>query len=409
MISNIFDDIRKNQLYRSSFFLTSSRFVNAGIGFIFWVIAAKVYSVKDVGIATNLISSMGIIMLFSKFGFDISLIRYINIGNNAKEKEKVFNTSLCVTIIATIIIGIIYLIGINYSSGLNIRGNYMVIFLFSTVMQSIVTIVGVGLTAIRKANYYFIQNFLLAIRVPLLIPLAFLGSFGIFSSVGLSYFIAGLISLLYMNRSIKVDFNIDKKFIKESFIFSSGNYLSNVFFTVPALILPILVLNILGEVEAARYYIAFAIGSLVLIIPTAVSTSLYVEGSHGENLRKNVYRTILVTYAILIPCVIFIYYFGGFFLSMIGKDYVDSIQLLRIIALSSFLITINNIYIAIDNIRMKIENNVKLNLALFLLLPTLSYFLILKYGIIGVGYAWVITYMLINLSIVFLIKKEGWI
>lgn len=406
MIKNIFRDIRKNPLYKSSFFLTSSRFLNAGVGFIFWIVAAKLYSVKDVGIATNLISSLGIIMSFSKFGFDLSLIRYINI----RDKAKVFNTSLCITTIASFIIGIIYLIGINYSSGVNIVENkYILIFLIFAMMESIVTIVGVALTAIRKANYYFIQNFLLAIRVPLLIPLAFLGNFGIFGSVGLAFILAGLMSLLYINKTIRIDFNIDKKFVKESFTFSSGNYLSNIFFTVPVLILPILVLNLLGEAEAAKYYIAFAIGNLVLIIPTALSTSLYVEGSHGEDLRKNVYKTILTIYSILIPGVIFIYFYGGYFLGLIGKEYVESIELLRILAVSSLLVAVNNIFVAIHNIKMKVENNIKLNLILFLLLPSLSYFLILKFGIVGIGYAWVVTYGIIDLFIIFLLKKAGWI
>lgn len=406
MIKNILNDIRKNPLYKSSFFLTSSRFLNAGIGFIFWIVAAKLYSIEDVGIATNLISSLGIIMSFSKFGFDFSLIRYIDI----RDKTKVFNTSLCITTIASFIIGIIYLIGINYSSDLNIVENkYILIFLVFVVMESIVAIVGVALTAIRKADYYFIQNFLLAVRVPLLIPLAFLGSFGIFGSVGLAFILAGLMSLLYINKTIRVDFNVDKKFVKESFIFSSGNYLSNVFFSVPVLILPILVLNLLGEAEAAKYYIAFAIGNLVLIIPTALSTSLYVEGSHGEDMRKNVYRTILTIYSILIPGIIFIYYYGGHFLGLIGKEYVESIELLRILAVSSLLVAINNIFVTIHNVKMKVKNNVKLNLILFLLLPSLSYFFILKFGIVGIGYAWAVTYGIIDLFIIFLIKKAGWI
>lgn len=408
MIKNILDEIRKNPLYKSSFFITFSRFLNAGIGFIFWIVAAKLYSVEDVGIATNLIASMGIIMSFSKFGFDFSLIRYINII----EKEKVVNTSLSVTMIASFIIGIIYLIGINYSSDLNIIGsNFMNLgfFLIFAMMETIVVIIGVALTAIRKADYYFIQNFVLAIRVPLLIPLAFLGSFGIFGSVGLAFMFAGLASILYINKTIKIDFKIDKKFIKESFMFSGGNYISNVFSTVPSLILPILVLNLLGEAEAAKYYIAFAIGNLVLIIPTALSTSLFVEGSHGEDLRKNVLITGLALYSLLIPCVIFIYYSGGYFLSLIGKEYVESIELLRILALSSLLVAMNNIFIAIHNIKMRVERNVILNLILFLLLPSLSYFFILKFGIVGIGYAWIVTYGIIDLYIIILIKKAGWI
>ncbi len=399
-------DIRKNPLYKSSFFLVSSRFLNAGIGFIFWIVAAKLYSIEDVGIATNLISSLGIIMSFSKFGFDSSLIRYTNII----EKEKVFNTSLGVTILASFIICIIYLIGINYfSPGMNITKNFILIFIVFVMLESIVIMTGVIFTAIRKTDYYLIQNFLLASRVPLLIPLSFLGSFGIFSSIGVAYLFVSVLAIFYLSRSVRVDFNIDKKFFKESFRFSFGNYLSNIFLTVPSLFLPILVLNLLGEAEAAKYYIAFAIGNLVLIIPTALCTSLFVEGSHGEDLRKNVARTCLTIYSVLIPAVIFIYIYGGYFLGMIGKDYVGSIELLRILAFSSFLVAITNIFVAIHNIKMRVKKNIMLNFVQFLLLPILSYIFILKFGIVGVGYAWMITYGIMGLLIIFLIKKAGWI
>ena len=50
----------------------------------------------------------------------------------------------------------------------------------------------------------------------------------------------------------------------------------------PNLILPIMVLNVLGAEQAAYYYIAYAIAALLFMIPGAISTSLFVEGSHGE-------------------------------------------------------------------------------------------------------------------------------
>jgi O-antigen/teichoic acid export membrane protein len=103
-------NIFKDHLYRNSMFLVLSRLLNATAGFLFWVVAAKLYSITEVGTATALISSLGLIMLFSRFGFDFSLIRYVV---NA-DKNKVFNTSLVITTIAAAIISLIYILGINF-------------------------------------------------------------------------------------------------------------------------------------------------------------------------------------------------------------------------------------------------------------------------------------------------------
>ena len=74
-----FGDFRhwKDPLYRNSFFLIISFVLNAAFGFIFWIIAARFYSNDDIGIASALISSIGLLVLLSGFGLVDSIIRYL--------------------------------------------------------------------------------------------------------------------------------------------------------------------------------------------------------------------------------------------------------------------------------------------------------------------------------------------
>ena len=65
-------------------------------------------------------------------------------------------------------------------------------------------------------------------------------------------------------------------------ISSAGNYLAGLFVAAPNMILPIMVLNVLGAEEAA-YYLAYAIASLRFMIPSAISTSLFVEGATARH------------------------------------------------------------------------------------------------------------------------------
>jgi O-antigen/teichoic acid export membrane protein len=405
-ISTHLDEFRKNPLYKNSFFITLSRFSNVFVGLIFWIVASRLYSIEDVGIATALISSMYIVISLSRLGFDFSIIRFIHIN----DKAKVFNTSIIITTIASLMMGIIYISGINiFSSNLFLiqRHSYMAIFLLFVIMNSLVLITGIAFTAIRKADHYLFQNIILASRVPLLIPLAFLGSFGIFGSVGLAFLFSALFSLIYLNKFVKFNCKIDKQFVKESFTFSFGNYASSIFTTTPAFILPIMVLSLSGEAAAAKYYIAFAIGSLVMIIPEALCTSLFIEGSHGESLKKNVFKVGLTIYSFLIPAIILIYFFGDYILCLFGKNY-DS-GLLKLLAFSSIFSALLSLFVSIQNVRMQVKMIVKTNFLMFLLLLSLSYFFMLRFGIIGIGYAWIITYIILDLIIGILIKKLGWI
>ena len=58
----------KDPLYRISFFIMLTSISNAGFGFIFWMLAAKLYPKEDVGIATALISAMSLPVLLSRLG-----------------------------------------------------------------------------------------------------------------------------------------------------------------------------------------------------------------------------------------------------------------------------------------------------------------------------------------------------
>ncbi|VVB89744.1 Polysaccharide biosynthesis protein [uncultured archaeon] len=398
----------RDPLYKNSFFLMTTRVFNVACGFIFWIIAAKYYSVENVGVATALISSLSLVILFSRFGFDFALIRFININ----EKGKVINTCLNITTLLSIATGIIYMMGANiFSPSLSFiqKPEYAAPFMVFVIMNSVVSITGNAFTALRNASYFFYQNVFLASRIPLLIPLALMGSFGIFGALGLGYLFSAVFGFFLLKKFMNFDFKLDMPFIKESFGFSSGNYISSIFQAVPTLILPILILNISGEAEAARYYIAFAIGNLVLIIPDALSTSLFVEGSHGESLRKIVTRAGAAIFSFLVPAVLVIVLFGKFLLGLVGKDYVGAYELLRLLALSSFFVAVYSLFIPIQNVRLKVESIVKLNFLRSVLLMGLSYIFILKFGIVGAGYAWMVTYGILSVGIIWMVRRMGWI
>ena len=185
--------------------------------------------------------------------------------------------------------------------------------------------------------------------------------------------------------------------------------MSSILRAMPTLILPILIMNKLGEAEAARYFIAFAIGNLVLIIPDALSTSLFVEGSHGKSLRKNVMKAGVTIFTFLVPAVLVIVFFGKFLLGFVGEDYVAAYELLRLLALSSFFVVVYSLFIPIQNVRMKVGTIIKLNFIRFILLLGLSYVYILKFGIVGVGYAWMSTYGILSVGIIVMVKRMRWI
>ena len=397
---SIFTHQLDDPLFRNSIFMMLSYLFGAAAGFFFWIIAAKFYSPADVGIATAIISSMSLIVQLSRLGMDISMIRYFPTA----DKKAIFNTTVIVTTFFSIFLGIIFIGGIDIISPelhqLKSISNSLLFIIF-LIANSVIILTGMAFVAIRKANFQFIQNFAVGTRIIFLIPLVALGANGIFNSVGISFLFALLLSIFLLAKvDININLTINRQFLKNTFNYSAGNYLASLFNTAPMTILPIMVLNILGAEKAAYYYIAYTIAALLFMIPNSISMSLFVEGSNGENLKESVEKSLVILFLFLVPASTIVIMFPDLILGLIGSNYSEGgEQLLKIMALSSFFVAFNYIYSSIKRIQYEIQKMVIVNSIISISLILLSYILIKQFGIIGVGYAWLISYGLGSLLV----------
>lgn len=393
-------------LYRNTFFIIATSISSAGFGFLFWMLTARFYPQEDVGIATALISSMGMLILLSKLGFDQSIIRFFP----TRDKSKVLGTAITVTTIFGLILGVLFIGTVDiWSPELHQVKDYAPLYIIFLIANSVTAFIGASFVALRRAEYYFLQSLLFGSRLLILIPLVSLGALGIFSSLGLSFIIALIVSVSLLYRSGVHLAGPDKEFLLDSFRFSAGNYISGLLAAAPGMILPILVLNLLGAEQAAQYFIAYTITALLFLIPTSFTTSLFVEGSHGGALKRNVLKSIAGIFVLLIPAVVGLFIFGEYILGLIGPDYVGGFELVKVLAISSLLFSISEVFIAIKKVQYGLKSLIGISAAIFILLLGSSYVLMQQFGILGVGYALTLTYAVIGIFVVLsMAKKYVW-
>lgn len=397
-------------LFKNSIFIMLTSVSSAGFGFIFWMLAAKMYSPEDVGIATALISSMALLVLISRFGLDSSIIRFFPIN----DKSRIFNTCVIITTFFVVLFGVIFIIGVDtfspelYILKIPFNAAFYLIFLATS---SIIALSTISFVAIRKAVFQFLQSIVVGSRILFLIPLMTFGAIGIFGAVGISFILAFLLALFLLAKSgIRLGFIIDREFLNEAFNFSAGNYLAGIFTMGPNFILPILVMNTLGAENAAYYYIAYSISALLFVIPNSISMSLFVEGSHGEALKKNVMRSLVAIFSILLPAIIILYLIGGEVLGIVGVDYAtNGLELLRMLVVANIFVSINFVYFSIMRIQKNMRGLVLLSSLIFVLLIGLSYIFMAMFGIVGVGYAWMVSYGIGSVVVGVFVWREGWL
>lgn len=181
--------------------------------------------------------------------------------------------------------------------------------------------------------------------------------------------------------------------------FSLGNYVVSVFNGLPALALPILITATLGPTASGYYYIDFLIISLLFVIPSAASNSFFAEGAQRDaSLRTIIVAVVKITYALLIPAMFIIIFFGPFILTILGKNYgTEGSSLLRILTVSGIFVGFNNLCGSLLNLHHKIKELMIVNIVgVALVLSSVA--LCLKFGLNGIGYGWFIGQGLISLT-----------
>jgi O-antigen/teichoic acid export membrane protein len=387
--------IPKDSLYRNSIYLMINTIVITGFGFIFWMINTRLYSAENVGLATALISVMNLIAGLSVLGLNVGLIRYLP---KAKDKNKKINTGFTLVIISTIIITSIFLMFSKYIAPklMFVHDNMILSFVFILFMivASIDSLMQGIFTAYRKTKYILFKNTVFSV-LKIIFPffLVFLGAYGIFSSYMISSFMALIVSfvILVARFSYKPRFVFYSNIIKKIGGYSFGNYIAGFIGGLPAMLLPLLILNKLGAEQTAYYYVSMMIAALLFASPSSTSSSLFAEGSYNQSkLKHQIKKSIKIIFPLLIPAIIFIIIFGKYLLLFFGKSYSsEGFKFLQLIALSSMFVGINYIFATLLRVKKKIKSLIIISIISALLILGLSWMLIDK-GLLGIGYAYLI-------------------
>jgi len=400
-------------IYRNSINLILATVINSIIGFIFWLVAARVYAPTDVGIASTLISAMSLIAIFAYLGFNVSLIRFLPHTPNA---EKLFNTATSICSLLTVTFCLLFIVwtsgGLKDLKILCSEGTFSVLFIFFSVAWVISNLQNSVFIAKRASRFVLVKETTFGLsKLFFLIPLTLIGSFGIFSAWGIGTVIALVVGLIFVKGLIpnyKPYFCVEKNMLKDVFTFSFFNYIAWVFNYLPAFLLPIIITYMADPTSTAYFYICWMIANVLFIVPLQTSQSLFAEGSNNINkLRESIKKSLIIVCLLLTPGILGLIITGKYILMIFGSEYsTNGSDLLNILAISAFFYAINIIFISINKVRQ--ENRVVVIISGIIGCIALfgSYLLLPTSGLIGVGQSWLIANLIPALAILIMHSRD---
>jgi len=235
------------------------------------------------------------------------------------------------------------------------------------------------------------------IKIGMLVPFVALQALGIFVASGVGLTVSLGIGLLFflpiVQSGYRPSIRIGREVLNRVIRFSLANFIASLVWIAPFYILPLMVLNRVGDKESAYFFVAWSVGSLLSSIISGSSSSLFAEGSHDESkLNQNAKKSLRLAWLLLAPASLLLLLFGEKVLLLFGHAYSDNGgRLLWLLVLSAWPQSINSIYFNVKRVELKMKQVVVPTAFLTIATLALSYVLLPRMGIVGVGVAWVAT------------------
>jgi O-antigen/teichoic acid export membrane protein len=410
--NSIIAHLRK-PLYRNGYALMVNAVFTSLLGVLYWVIAARFYTTDAVGINAATISTMTFLSTAARFYLDGVLIRFL--PRSGSRATRLIQSSYLIGGLASAVVAAVFLLGLSlWAPALEfLRGSTFIAigFVVATIASCIFTEQDGAMIGLRQAHWVPVENILFAVaKIVLLLVMAnSLPQYGIFASWAIPLIISLIpVNLLIFLRllpkhnreNIEQETGVDARQI---FHYASGLYVGYIFSAASLRLMPLMVLQVVGPHAAAYFTLPWMIvTSLQLVLPSMYG-SLTVEASRDQSkLVKYSRQAFTQTVRFLVPMVIFLFLVGPYLLRLFGKNYAaEADTLLRLLSLAVLPQIMTGLYFGIARIHRSVGGVVKVHASLFVMNLTLSYVLLEKFGITGVGIAWLISQTVMALVLFF--------
>ena len=302
-----------DHLVRSSLYLMLSSGLQAGLGFAFWVIMARLFSTEDVGRASSLASATALLAILSLFGMNTTLVRFLP---TSKDRDALVTAAIIFVASSGAVFGLIYLLLTPVIAPPLAFVEHHPAMVFGFVVLASAAAVNLLTDSVfiahRKAGYTALTDGAVSGTAKIVsgFVLAGTGAFGLFSACALGFAAAAIASLVLIATALRWRPVLTKSFraLKPFLRFSIANYVGNTFVLLPTLVVPVIILDRIGTSAAAYYFVAFQIATLLYSAVYSVESAFLAEGSRvNANWRETRRRSRRFAMTLFIPaCLVLI-------------------------------------------------------------------------------------------------------
>jgi O-antigen/teichoic acid export membrane protein len=354
--------VHLRQLLFSSASLIASQVLTAGVGFLFWVVAARRFDEPSVGFASAAISGMSLLGAVGTVGLGTLLIREMPL--NPGREHRMLSAALLLSGSLGAALGAIFVLLAPL-----ISSEFAPLTADPTIWVSV--IVGTGLTAaalnmdqalvgLLRSELQLMRNIIAAGgRLALLVAAvlvgwqagnsAMLGSW----SLALALSMAALVLLAMRRRRLRHAWPPAWSILDFHRAAAFQHHLLNMSIQVPGWIMPLVTLTVLSAATNAHFYLAWTLVGLASFVPASLTWALYASSSRDvASLARNGRVTLGLSFVAAVLSAMALWLLGPLILAPLGASYAEAAAgALPVLAMTLIPVAIKGHYVTIHRVR----------------------------------------------------------
>ena len=338
--------------------LSAGTMVRLGIGFLTWLVAARLYSTTQVGLAAAAISAMFLCVQAGMLGVDLALIALF--PYQRPRPDLLLDTAITLATLLALLGGLIFV-------GLSAAGFHSLhviaadpifasLFLVLTLLGSVWWILDQASVALRRSDKVLVRAIIAAITC--LTGVAAFGVLGwdtaaaILASWVAASFVACVLGLFQLARSVenyRFRLRLADRLVRRLLSVGLPNFALSLADNAPALVLPIIAAEVLAPRAAAFWYVVWMMSAAAYTLAGAFGLNLFaaVVGAPSE-LARLVKEALRIGMALAFAATVALEVLGPFVLSILGHPYaVNGSTPLRILALGAAPSVVGQVYLGV--------------------------------------------------------------
>jgi O-antigen/teichoic acid export membrane protein len=394
--------LRGDSLLRNGAYNMAATIITALLGYVYWVVAARVYQPRTVGFGAAIFSAMTLAALLANLGLGSALVAALPGRSNGYAWSRTLNAALVLSLLSGAIVGsAVTVILPLFSAPLNTGADpfYTLLFVVGVALWTVSTTLDGAFVAEQATGQVLARGALFAVVKILLLVTPFLQTGPSGTGILMSWILAtaiscvvGLVQLSRLGRGYRCTMRGMVKEMRQLPRSLAGQHLINLGGSAPMYLLPLLVTARLSTMANAYFYTAWKVGSLFFMISPAVAVSLFAEGAHRpEALPDQTRRASLMIAALLAPALLVFLPIAPMVMGLFGVEYArHGLTLLALLVLSAIPDALTNVYVSMLRVRGQVWRAAGLNVGMAVVALALAWVALPRLGIEGAGLAWLI-------------------